>query len=326
MSFASSRIETASPISSTNTSPPEDSDPERITSCTASGIVMKNRVIAGSVTVTGPPAAIWRRKIGTTEPEDPSTLPKRTLANCVSGKRASPASTAHSASALDAPMTVAGATALSVDTSTNTLTPKTVMGASKALAEWAVEAAGAHHPRTRYTTVRFGNVLGSSGSVVQIFRAQIAAGGPVTVTDDRMTRYFMTIPEAVQLIIRAGSLGEGGEIFVLEMGEPVPIADLARDMIRLSGLEPDEDIAIEIVGRRPGEKLHEDLFNPYERPQETPAEKILAAERPALDPSWVEETFGQVNVLVLEGDAAGLATKVAELSTARTAPALRVSS
>jgi FlaA1/EpsC-like NDP-sugar epimerase len=206
------------------------------------------------------------------------------------------------------------------------VTPKTVMGASKALAEWAVEAAGARHPGTRYSTVRFGNVLGSSGSVVQIFRAQIAAGGPVTVTDERMTRYFMTIPEAVQLIIRAGSLGEGGEVYVLEMGDPVSIMELARDMIRLSGLEPDRDIAVEVVGRRAGEKLHEDLFNPYERPQSTPAEKILAAESPPLDPAWVEETFAQVNMLVLEGDAAGLAAKVAELSTARTAPALRMSS
>ena len=206
------------------------------------------------------------------------------------------------------------------------VTPKTVMGASKALAEWAVEAAGARHPKTRFATVRFGNVLGSSGSVVQIFRSQIAAGGPVTVTDERMTRYFMTIPEAVQLIIRAGSLGEGGDVYVLEMGEPVGIMDLARDMIRLSGLEPERDIAIEVVGRRAEEKLHEDLFNPDERPQPTPAEKILAAERPRLDPEWVEATFDQVNVLVLEGDAAGLAAKVAELSTAREAPALRVSS
>jgi FlaA1/EpsC-like NDP-sugar epimerase len=205
------------------------------------------------------------------------------------------------------------------------VSPKTVMGASKALAEWAVEAAGARHPKTSYGTVRFGNVLGSSGSVVQIFREQIAAGGPLTVTDERMTRYFMTIPEAVQLIIRAGSLGDGGEVFVLEMGEPVRIVDLARDMIRLSGLEPDQDIAIQVVGRRTGEKLHEELFNPYERPQATPAEKILVAEREPLDPAWVEGTFDQVNVLVLEGDAAGLAAKVAELSTARTAPALRVS-
>ena len=205
------------------------------------------------------------------------------------------------------------------------VSPKNVMGASKALAEWAVEAARARHPQTSYATVRFGNVLGSSGSVVQIFRAQIAAGGPVTVTDERMTRYFMTIPEAVQLIIRAGSLGDVGEVFVLEMGDPVRIVDLARDMIRLSGLEPDTDIAVEIVGRRAGEKLHEELFNPYERPQATPAEKILVAEREPLEPAWVESTFDQVNVLVLEGDAAALAAKVDELSTARTAPALRVS-
>ena len=130
--------------------------------------------------------------------------------------------------------------------------PATVMGASKALAEWAVEAADARYPATRFASVRFGNVLGSSGSVVPIFRRQIAAGGPVTVTDPSMTRYFMTIPEAVQLVIRAGSLASGGEVFVLEMGEPVGILDLAKDMIRLSGLRPGRDIAIEIVGPRPG--------------------------------------------------------------------------
>ncbi len=114
--------------------------------------------------------------------------------------------------------------------------PATVMGASKALAEFAVEAAQQRWPETKFATVRFGNVLGSSGSVVPIFRRQIALGGPVTVTDERMTRYFMTIPEAVQLVIRAGSLGEGGELFVLQMGEPVSIMQLARDMIELSGL------------------------------------------------------------------------------------------
>ncbi len=155
--------------------------------------------------------------------------------------------------------------------------PATVMGASKALAEWAVEAAAARHPATRFATVRFGNVLASSGSVVPIFRRQIAAGGPVTVTDPRMSRYFMTIPEAVQLIIRAGSLSEGsGEVFVLEMGDAVKIVDLARTMISLSGFEPDADIAIEIVGARPGEKFHEDLFNPYERPQPTPGRRSCA--------------------------------------------------
>jgi len=196
--------------------------------------------------------------------------------------------------------------------------PATVMGASKALAEWAVEAAALRYPGTRYATVRFGNVLGSSGSVVPIFRRQIAAGGPVTVTDSRMKRYFMTIPEAVQLIIRAGSLSErSGEVFVLEMGEPVPILDLAKTMIRLSGLEPERDIAIEIVGARPGEKLHEDLFNPYERLQPTPAQKILRAGHEPLDPHWVEMIFGEINLLVLEGDAAALAQRVAKLAGSR---------
>jgi len=197
------------------------------------------------------------------------------------------------------------------------VSPATVMGASKALAEFTLEACQARYPQTRFTAVRFGNVLGSSGSVVPIFRRQIAIGGPVTVTDERMTRYFMTIPEAVQLIIRSGSLGSGGEIFVLEMGEPVAILQLARDMIELSGLQPDRDIAIEIVGRRPGEKLHEELFNPYERPQPTPAEKILLAEREPLGPAHVEQMFSEIGLLVLEGDAAGLAAKVSELSAVR---------
>jgi FlaA1/EpsC-like NDP-sugar epimerase len=196
--------------------------------------------------------------------------------------------------------------------------PATVMGASKALAEWAVEAAALRYPGIRYATVRFGNVLGSSGSVVPIFRRQIAAGGPVTVTDPRMKRYFMTIPEAVQLIIRAGSLSErSGEVFVLEMGEPVAIIELARTMIRLSGLEPERDIAIEIVGARPGEKLYEDLFNPYERLQPTPAQKILRAAREPLDPQSVERIFGEINLLVLEGDAAALAKHVGKLSNSR---------
>jgi FlaA1/EpsC-like NDP-sugar epimerase len=196
--------------------------------------------------------------------------------------------------------------------------PATVMGASKALAEWAVEAEAVNHPKTKYATVRFGNVLGSSGSVVPIFRRQIAAGGPVTVTDARMTRYFMTIPEAVQLIIRAGSLGErSGEIFVLEMGEPVRILELAETMISLSGLEPERDIAIEIVGARPGEKFHEELFDTHEHPQPTPAERILRAGHDWLDPDWVQRTFADINLLVLEGDAAALAKHVSDLSGAR---------
>jgi len=204
--------------------------------------------------------------------------------------------------------------------------PATVMGASKALAEFALEAASARFPTTRYAAVRFGNVLGSSGSVVPIFRRQIARGGPVTVTDERMTRYFMTIPEAVQLIIRSGSLGGegsqgGADVFVLDMGEPIPIVDLARQMIELSGLDPDRDIAVEIIGRRPGEKLSEQLFNAYERPQPTPAEKIQRAERLPLAPETVETMFSEIGLLVLEGDAAALAAKVSELSALRHLPA-----
>jgi FlaA1/EpsC-like NDP-sugar epimerase len=135
-----------------------------------------------------------------------------------------------------------------------------------------------------------------------------------------MTRFFMTIPEAVQLVIRSGSLARGGETFVLDMGDPVSILDLAKDMIRFAQLQPGKDIAIEIIGRRPGEKLHEELFNTYERPEPTPAAKILRAERPAIDPAWVEETFSQIGLLVLEGDAATLAATVAELAAVR-APA-----
>jgi len=195
--------------------------------------------------------------------------------------------------------------------------PETVMGASKALAEWAVESAQHRCAATRFATVRFGNVLGSSGSVVPIFRRQIATGGPVTVTDAEMTRYFMTIPEAVQLIIRSGDLGRGGEVFVLEMGEPVKIVDLARNMVRLSGREPDADIAVEIIGRRPGEKLHEELFNADEKPLPTEAEKILAAGRPPVDPLWVEEAFARVESVAYGGDAAALPEAVSTLARER---------
>jgi FlaA1/EpsC-like NDP-sugar epimerase len=201
------------------------------------------------------------------------------------------------------------------------VTPATVMGASKALAECAVQAAQRRFPKSRFMAVRFGNVLGSSGSVVPIFRRQIAAGGPVTVTDEAMTRFFMTIPEAVQLVIRSGSLGTGGETFVLDMGEPVSIMALARQMIELSGLEPDRDIAIEVIGARPGEKLHEALFNPFERRQLTAAEKIWIAECDPLESERVEAMFDEISLLVLESDAPGLAAKVAQLTSMRAQPA-----
>lgn len=144
--------------------------------------------------------------------------------------------------------------------------PTNVMGASKRLAELILQALANQGGKTRFCMVRFGNVLGSSGSVVPLFRQQIAAGGPITLTHPEITRFFMTIPEAAQLVIQAGAMGQGGEVFVLDMGQPVKIVDLARRMIHLSGLEvrddehPDGDIAIDIVGLRPGEKLYEELL------------------------------------------------------------------
>ena len=191
--------------------------------------------------------------------------------------------------------------------------PSTALGASKAMAEWIVQAYGQRYSDTVFCCVRFGNVLGSSGSVVPLFRKQIEQGGPVTVTDPEMARYFMTIPEAVQLIIRAGNLSSGGEVFVLEMGEPVNIMDLAINMIRLSGHEPEKDIKIEVIGPRPKEKLREDLFNESERPVPTGAERILKADRPPLDPEWVEGVLEQIERLVAEGEEAFLTERIAEL-------------
>jgi FlaA1/EpsC-like NDP-sugar epimerase len=153
--------------------------------------------------------------------------------------------------------------------------PTTVMGQSKALAEWVVQAFAERSFHTSYMAVRFGNVLGSSGSVIPIFRRQIARGGPLKLTDERMTRFFMTIPEAAQLIVQAGAMGEGGEVFVLDMGKPVKILDLAHNMIELSGLKPGIDIDIEIVGLREGEKLHEELFSGDEQPNRTSHGKIF---------------------------------------------------
>jgi FlaA1/EpsC-like NDP-sugar epimerase len=196
--------------------------------------------------------------------------------------------------------------------------PKTVMGASKALAEWIVEAAGQRHPHTRFVSVRFGNVLASSGSVVPIFRSQIERGGPVTVTHPEMTRYFMTIPEAVQLVIRAGDIGSGrGEVFVLDMGDPVRIVDLAHNMIRLAGYEPGTDIAIELTGPRPGEKLHEELFGSDEVARPTAAKRIRRAVREVqIDPDWVELTVEALERLVLAGDEANLAERVVQMIAA----------
>jgi len=149
-----------------------------------------------------------------------------------------------------------------------------VMGSTKRVAEIYVQSV-AQRSKTRFVTVRFGNVLGSNGSVIPIFKQQIARGGPVTVTHPEMQRYFMTIPEASQLVLQAGAMGVGGEIFILDMGKPVKIVDLARDLISLSGLRPGEDIAIEFSGVRPGEKLFEELSTDAEHADKTKHPKIF---------------------------------------------------
>jgi len=166
-----------------------------------------------------------------------------------------------------------GLVMISTDKAVN---PTSVRGSCKRLAEQYVQSKAATSA-CRLVTVRFGNVLDSAGSVVPIFREQIAEGGPVTVTHPDMIRYFMLIPEAAQLVIQAGAMGRGGEIFVLDMGEPVRIMDLAQDMIRLSGLRVDEDIEIEFTGLRPGEKLFEELYSDRELHHPTQHAKIMAA-------------------------------------------------
>jgi FlaA1/EpsC-like NDP-sugar epimerase len=181
--------------------------------------------------------------------------------------------------------------------------PKTLMGQSKALCEWIVEAWGHHDDTTtRFCGVRFGNVLGSSGSVIPIFRRQIARGGPVTVTHAEMTRYFMTIPEAVQLVIQAGAIGGRGQVYVLDMGEPVRIVDLAETMIRLSGKEPGRDVEIDFVGARPGEKLHEELWSSDESVTPSSHEAILLVTRSPIDPGWLEEELDALSGLVESGE------------------------
>ncbi len=180
---------------------------------------------------------------------------------------------------------------------------KTVMGQSKALCEWIVEAYGARDDiATRFVAVRFGNVLGSSGSVIPIFRRQIAKGGPVTLTHPEMTRYFMTIPEAASLVVQAGAIGGRGDVFVLDMGEPVRIMDLAMQMIRLSGKDPERDIDVQVVGTRPGEKLHEELWGAGETAVPTQHPKIMRVSGPIVDSVWLQDELTELERLVRGGE------------------------
>jgi len=163
--------------------------------------------------------------------------------------------------------------------------PSSVMGATKRMVEYLVQDAARHAaPNQTFVSVRFGNVLGSRGSVIPIFKSQIQAGGPVTVTHPDMVRYFMTIPEAAQLVLQASGHGHNGEVYILDMGEPVRIVDLARDLIRLSGLRPDIDIPIRFTGMRPGERLVEELMTEKEERSETPHAKIFVARAEPVDP------------------------------------------
>jgi len=185
--------------------------------------------------------------------------------------------------------------------------PTSVMGATKRVAEMIVQSLNASGPgpdgagSTKFCAVRFGNVLGSRGSVVPVFKQQIARGGPVTVTDPEMQRYFMTIPEAVQLVIQAGAMGQGGEVFVLDMGEPIRIVDLARNLIQLSGFEPDVDIPIVFTGVRPGEKLFEEILTAEEGTDATRHQRIYVARTHVVPLKELERTLDELEHVVFAG-------------------------
>jgi len=207
------------------------------------------------------------------------------------------------------------------------INPTSVMGASKRVAEMVVKDLGSRKAeaeekmgegknKTKFVAVRFGNVLESNGSVVPMFKQQIAGGGPVTVTDREVKRYFMTLPEASQLVIQAGALGRGGEVFVLDMGEPIKVLDLAEELIRLSGFEVGEDIEIKIVGLRPGEKLFEELLTEEEKSGvlgDSGHEKIFIANVEEIDEEKLEKDIKELEVLAKEMDGEGIVRKLQEV-------------
>jgi len=189
--------------------------------------------------------------------------------------------------------------------------PVNVMGATKRIAEMITSCYGIRP--THFLSVRFGNVIGSEGSVIHLFKKQIERYGPVTVTHPEITRYFMTIPEACKLILQAGSMGEGGEIFILDMGTPIKIVDMARDLIGKSGFKPDVDIEIKFIGLRPGEKLHEELILEGEGFVQTPHEKIFVVKGNGCDRAWLNGKIEELVELAHEQDAEGIRSKLREI-------------
>ena len=190
--------------------------------------------------------------------------------------------------------------------------PISVMGATKRVAEM-ITSCYAAGKRGRFVSVRFGNVIGSEGSVIHLFKKQIERFGPVTVTHSDMTRYFMTIPEACKLILQTGGLGEGGEIFILDMGTPIKIVDMAQDLIRRSGFKPGVDIEIKFIGLRPGEKLHEELITESEGIVRTPHEKIFVLRGEPCDLTWLNQKIEELVKLACDQDAKGIKSKLKEI-------------
>jgi FlaA1/EpsC-like NDP-sugar epimerase len=201
--------------------------------------------------------------------------------------------------------------------------PTSVMGVSKRVAELLIQALG-QKSSTQFMTVRFGNVLGSAGSVIPTFQRQIAGGGPVTVTHPDMQRYFMTIPEACSLVLQAAAMGEGGELFILDMGEPVKIVDLARDLIRLSGLVPDKDIKIRFTGLRPGEKLFEELSLSEEDTLKTRHSRIYIGKVRAPSLRWLDSHINELAALALQENTGKILAKFKEIVPEYQTQALRL--
>jgi FlaA1/EpsC-like NDP-sugar epimerase len=200
--------------------------------------------------------------------------------------------------------------------------PTSVMGVSKRVAELFIQSL-AQKSSTFFMTVRFGNVLGSAGSVIPIFQRQIAAGGPITVTDPEMKRYFMTIPEACSLVLQAAAMGEGGELFILDMGEPVKIVDLARDLVRLSGLVPDRDIEIRFTGLRPGEKLFEELSLGEEATLKTRHPRIFIGKVKAPSLLWITCLIDELAEMAVHENTANILAKFKEIVPEYQTQALR---